>query len=128
MRELDDILASEQRLLDEILPGLHERAHAVDVRAALDRHLLETEEHVANLKRIRSFELPENEDFAILAELLRIEHAELAAYEYLVHAARAAGLDDEDVRLLRLNMEQDAYALEQAGHALAKLLSEKVER
>jgi hypothetical protein len=29
--------------------------------------------------------------------------------------------------LLRTNMEQDAFALEQAEHALAKLLAEKVE-
>lgn len=124
MNELDEILAFEQRLLDEILPAMRERARTVGLRAALDRHLLETEQHVANLRRVSSFELPESGDLALLAEILRIEHAELAAYSFLVEAARALDLDDETIRLLRLNMEQDDYAREQAEHALAKLLAE----
>lgn len=126
MNELDEILAFEQRLLDEILPAMRERARTVGLRAALDRHLLETEQHVANLRRVSSFELPESGDLALLAEILRIEHAELAAYSFLVEAARALDLDDETIRLLRLNMEQDDYAREQAEHALAKLLAENV--
>jgi ferritin-like metal-binding protein YciE len=123
---LEDILALEQRLLDEILPAMRERARSVDLQAALDRHLLETEQHVANLKRLAPLELPEG-DLAILAELLRIEHAEIAAYTFLVHAALALDLDDEAVHLMRLNMEQDAYALEQVEHTLAKVLAERVE-
>ena len=69
----------------------------------------------------------ETEDLAILAEILRTEHVEIGSYEFLVETALALGLDEEAVRLLRLNMEQDAYALEQAEHTLAKVLAEKVE-
>jgi len=126
VNELERILELEQRLLDEILPAMRERAHAVDLKKAIDRHLLETEQHVANLKRIGTLELPEGGDFELLAEILRIEHAELAAYAFLVEAARALDVDEETIRLLRLNMEQDDYAREQADHALARLLAEKV--
>jgi ferritin-like metal-binding protein YciE len=129
--ELEAQLALEQRLLDDVLPELRERARSVDLRDALDHHILETEEHVANLERVvaltRGPEVAEAEDLACLAEILRTEHAEIGTYEFLVQTALALGLDDEAVRLLRLNMEQDAYALEQAAHTLAKVLAEKVE-
>ena len=120
MSVLDDIVAFEQRLLDEILPALRERAHATDLQALLDRLLLEAEEHVANLRRVPPPELPKNDDLAILAELLSVQHAKLAAYAFLTQAA-------PDVRALRLHMDQDDYGREQAEHALAKLLAEKVE-
>jgi len=129
--ELEAQLALEQRLLDEVLPALRERARSVDLRDALDHHILETEEHVANLKRVAALttggEDAETEDVAALAEILRTEHVEIGAYQFLVHTALALGLDDEAVRLLRLNMEQDAHALEQAEHTLAKVLAERVE-
>lgn len=130
-QELESLLELERRLADEVLPELRKRAHAVDLRADLDRHLLETETHVANLKSVRALAVHagalEGEDFAILLDVLRTEALEVAAYRFLVHAANALGLDEEAVRLLRLNMEQDAYALEQAEHALAHLLAQKVE-
>jgi ferritin-like metal-binding protein YciE len=129
--ELEAMLELERRLAEEVLPELRERAHAVDLRADLDRHLLETQSHVANLKSVRALAVHadalEGEDFAILLDVLRTEALEVAAYRFLVHAANALGLDEEAVRLLRLNMEQDAYALEQAEHALAKVLAEKIE-
>jgi hypothetical protein len=114
--ELDDITAFEQQLLDEILPALRERAHSTDLQALLDRLLLEAEEHVANLRRVPPPELPEEDDLAILAELLRVQHAKLAAYAFLAQAA-------PDVRALRLHMDQDEYGREQAEHTLAKLLA-----
>jgi ferritin-like metal-binding protein YciE len=40
--ELEAQLALEQRLLDEVLPELRERARSVDLRDALDHHILET--------------------------------------------------------------------------------------
>ena len=129
--ELEAQLALEHRQLDEELPELRERAHSVDLRDALDHHIVETEEHVANLKRVVAFTMgaedADTEDLAALAEILRTEHVEIGAYQFLVQTALALGLDDEPVRLLRLNMEQDAYALEQAEHTLAKVLAEKVE-
>jgi len=47
--------------------------------------------------------------------------------ELLVRAALALDLDGDAVRLLRLDLEQHAYALEEADHALGTLLAEKVE-
>ena len=130
VQELEALLELEQRLLDDVLPDLRERTRSPDLRAALDRHQLQTKEHVANLRRVRALagrtELPGG-DVEILAEILRVEHREVASYELLVRAALALGMDADAVRLLRLNMEQDAYALEEADHALAKLLAEKVE-
>ena len=141
MRELRKMLGLERRLAAEVLPALRVRAHAIDLRHALDRHLLETEAHVANLQTVFALmrtprvpldteapSLPEEiGDFATLAYVLRMEALEVASYRFLVQAAQALGEDEEAVRLLRLNMEQDAYALEQAGNTLAKLLAEKVE-
>jgi len=129
--ELEAQLALEQRLRDVVLPELRARAQSVDLRDALDHHILETEEHVTNLERVVALTIgaedAETEDLTILAEILRAEHVEIGAYQFLVHTALALGLDEEAVRLLRLNMEQDAYALEQAEHTLAKVLAEKVE-
>ncbi|HZQ89515.1 MAG TPA: DUF892 family protein [Gaiellaceae bacterium] len=130
MRELEALLELEQRLQHEVLPDLRQRVRADGLRAALDRHQLQTKERVANLRRVRALagraELPSG-DLEILAEILRVEHRMLASYELLVRAALALGVDGDAVRLLRLNMEQDAYALEEADHALGKLLAEKVE-
>ncbi|HKB94310.1 MAG TPA: DUF892 family protein [Gaiellaceae bacterium] len=140
VHELRTMLDVEQRLAKDVLPGLRERAHAAGLRRALDRHLLETEEHVENLRRVFAFtgeplvprdaELPEpaaGNDVEILVSTLRTEALEVASYTFLVHAAQALAVDEDAVRLLRLNMEQDAYALEEAEKELAKLLAEKVE-
>lgn len=129
--ELEAMLALERRLADEVLPGLRERAQAADLQAALDRHLLETEAHVESLKLVRALAVDApalaGEDFRILLDVLRTEALEVAAYRFLVHVANELGVDEAAVRMLRLNMEQDGYALEQAEHALAKLLAEKAE-
>jgi len=58
--------------------------------------------------------------------IARTEHVEIAAYNGLYHLAKALG-EDEVASLLRENLEQEEHALEQAEHALAKLLAEKVE-
>ena len=118
MNDVEDVLAFEERLRDELLPALGERARTVELCALLDRLLLEADEHIASLRRVDPLNLPDHGDFALIAELLRIQHAKLAAYAFLVQSAPGE-------RALRLNMEQDAYALEQAEHALAKLLAER---
>ncbi len=129
--ELHDMLDLERRLLDEVLPDLRERASSASLRAALDRHLLETKTHVKNLERVlvlaEDRELEAGGDFEILASVLRIAALEAASYTFLVHAAAALGVDEEHIRLLRTNMEQDAVAGEHAEHALVKLLAERVE-
>jgi ferritin-like metal-binding protein YciE len=129
--ELHQLLELERRLLDEVLPEMRERAQAVSLRAALDRHLLETKAHVNNLERILLLadvrEAALGSDFEILATVLRTEAVEAASYGFLVHVAEALGVGEECVRLLRTNMEQDAYAGEEAEHALVALLAQQVE-
>jgi ferritin-like metal-binding protein YciE len=130
-RELEELLRLERRLLDETLPEMRQRAHAANLRAALDRHILETRAHVDNLERVLlladSGDAHFDEDFEILASILRTEALEAASYTFLVHAAAALGVGEEHIRLLRLNMEQDEAAGEHAEHALAELLAEKIE-
>lgn len=140
VRDLQEMLGTELRLRDEVLPGMRGRARSADLRVALDRHMLETDGHVANLRRALALvgerdvphggRLPSTEDderdVAMLGALVRIEHFEVGSYQVLVQLGLALGVDDEAVHLLRVNMEQDAYALEQAEHALAKLLAEQV--
>ncbi len=41
----------ERELADNVLPRLSEQAHAPDLRAGFDRHLLETEAHVETRAR-----------------------------------------------------------------------------
>ncbi len=91
--------------------------------------LEEEDEHVLRLRRILRKPLadaPVGDEVATLAERIRVEHAELARYTVLVHLAQALGADDESVHQLRLSMEEEEYALEQAGHGLVRLLAEKV--
>jgi ferritin-like metal-binding protein YciE len=99
------------------------------LRWALERHLRETDEHVLRLRRILREPLNDagvTDDLASLAEIIRAEHLELAAYTVLVHLAQALGADDRVVHMLRRSMGEEEFALEQAEHALAKLLAEKV--
>jgi ferritin-like metal-binding protein YciE len=129
--ELQQLLELERRLLDEVLPEMRERAQAVSLRAAHDRHLLETKAHVNNLERVLLLadigETNLGGDFEILASILRTEAVEAASYTFLVHVAEALGVGEECARLLRTNMEQDAYAGEQAESALVSLLAQRVE-
>lgn len=129
--ELRELLDLERRLLDGELPEMRERARAAGLRAALDRHLLETRMHVENLERVLVLadagEIDAGGDFEILASILRTEALEAASYSFLVHAAAALGVGEEHIRLLRTNMEQDAVAGEHAEAALVELLAQKVE-
>lgn len=87
------------------------------------------DDHVLRLRRILRKPLahaPVSDEVATLAESIRGEHEELARYTVLVHLAQALGADDESVHLLRLSMEEEEYALEQAEHMLVQLLAEKV--
>lgn len=126
------LLAFEEELADDLLPRLRDQARATDLRWAIERHLHETDEHVLRLRRLlrllgETAAGPARDDLAALDEIVRAEHVELAGYTVLVHLAQALGLDDDVVRLLRRSMGEEEFALEQAEHALAKLLAEKVE-
>lgn len=154
LHRLRTMLWLELRLAEEVLPRLRDRVHAPDLRWALERHQLETEAHVENLRRAFDLlheprEVAESrallgleaehdlvllllaggDDLADLVHtdaIARNEHLEIAAYKGLFRLAQALG-EDEVAALLQENLEQEEYALEQAEHALWKLLAEKVE-
>jgi ferritin-like metal-binding protein YciE len=152
---LRQMLWIERHLADEVLPRLSEQAHAPDLRAGFDRHLLETESHVGTVRDVLadlrvpaepeespSFRglVAEHEqllgrvaegdhvltDLAHAVAALATEHLELATYESLVGLAESLGEDETGIRLREV-MEQEEIALEQVERAMAKLLAEKVE-
>lgn len=154
LQRLRTMLWIEETLAEETLPRLRGLVHANDLVWAVERHQLETEGHVRNLGRVfvlvgerasavesvafRGLEAEAERllgtvaddglgDLAALEAVAQTEHLELAGYAALEHLAQALAVDRDVVYLLRTNMEQDAFALEQAEHALAKLLAEKVE-
>jgi ferritin-like metal-binding protein YciE len=157
LHRLRQMLWVEETLAHETLPRLRERAHANHLAWALDRHLLETEGHVRNLGRVfvaigeraravesvafRGLEAEAEAllaaagddrllvDLALIDAATHSEHLEVAGYEGLVHLAQVldVGVFQDVVYLLRTNMEQDAYALEELERGLVKLLAEKVE-
>jgi ferritin-like metal-binding protein YciE len=152
---LRQMLWVELQLAEDALPQLLEQAKAIDLRYGLERHLLETREHVETLRAVlHELQVPADpqespalaglvkeheqlakqvaEDGHLLGDLAHaqaaaaIEHLELAAYDSLVSLAEA--LDEEPIAIrLREVMEQDEFALELVERARAKLLAEKVE-
>jgi ferritin-like metal-binding protein YciE len=154
LHRLRTILWIEETLAAETLPRLRGLVHTTDLVWAVERHQLETEAHVRNLGRVfvlagtrvestesvafrglaaeaerllGAVDEPALVDLAALEVIAQTEHLEIASYVALEHLAQALAVDRDVVYLLRTNMEQDAFALEQAEHALAKLLAEKVE-
>lgn len=156
LHQLRTMLWVELKLAEEVLPELFDHVHAIDLKYSLERHKHETEGHVENLRRIFTvleepgdpeasptllglkkehdmlMKMVDQEQHGVVdlmhADVIaRNEHVEIAAYSGLVHMAKALGTEHEVVTLLRENLEQEMHALEQAEHALAKLLAEKVE-
>jgi ferritin-like metal-binding protein YciE len=152
---LRQMLWIERKLAYDVLPRLSEEAHAPDLRAGFDRHLLETEAHADTVRDVlddlRVPAVPEEspgfrgllaeheqlvgrvvEDDHLLADLahavaaLATEHLELATYESLVSLAESLGEEEVGIRLREV-LEQEEIALEQVESAMAKLLAEKVE-
>lgn len=152
---LRQMLWIERQLAYDVLPRLREQAHAPDLRAGFDRHLLETEAHAETVRDVLgdlhvSAEPEESpgfqglvaehaqlvrrvaEDDHLLGDLahavaaLATEHLELATYESLVSLAESLGEEEVGIRLREV-LEQEKIALEQVESAMAKLLAEKVE-
>jgi ferritin-like metal-binding protein YciE len=152
---LRQMLWIELRLSETVLPELIEQAHAVDLRHGFERHLLETERHVATVRDIlRELDAPAEpeespafqglvreheelvaqvagdspllEDLAHAEAAAATEHLEMAAYDSLSSLAEALGEEEIAIRLREL-MEQEELALEQVDRSQAKLLAEKVE-
>ena len=152
---LRQMLWIELRLAYDVLPRLREQAHAPDLRAGFDRHLVETKDHAATVRDVLgglhvsvepeespSFRglLAEHEqlmsrvaeddhllnDLAHAAAALATEHLELAMYESVVSLAESLGEEEVGIRLREV-LEQEELALEQVESATAKLLAEQVE-
>jgi ferritin-like metal-binding protein YciE len=152
---LRQMLWIERELAYTVLPRLSEQAHTPDLRAGLDRHLLETEAHATTVRDVlgelgvpaepeespgfRGL-LAEHEqladrvsaddhllnDLAHAVAALATEHLELATYESLVSLAESLGEEQIAIRLREI-LEQEEIALEHVESAMAKLLAEKVE-
>ncbi len=156
VHQLRTMLWVELTLADDVLPELFELVHSTHLKWAVERHLLETRDHVKNLRRVLVHleepanpeqtpalvalkqehdtllkSVPEHDlalrDIVHCDAIARTEHYELAAYSGLVHLGKALGIDHELVTALRENMEQESHALEQVEHGLAELLAEQVE-
>ena len=152
---LRQMLWIERRLAYDVLPRLREQAHAPDLRAGFERHLLETKDHAATVRDVLgdlhvsvdpeespAFRglLADHEqlvdrvaegdhllnDLAHAVAALAAEHLELATYESLVSLAESLGEEEVGIRLREV-LEQEELALEQVESAMAKLLAEKVE-
>ena len=138
----------EQRLADEILPLFYDHVHATDLKYGLERHILETRQHVTTVRTILHL-LGEKQDGIETPALLGLraehdslmeafptdlmhcdviaagEHHEIAAYTWLRSTANALGEEDIAMRLTEI-LEQEQYALELVEKATAKILAETV--
>jgi len=142
---LRTMLWVEQTLAGRILPALLESAVDAGVVRGLERHLVETERHARTLERLVDGPPEESaalvglkaehdlaaaavglDDLTILAAAARVEHYEIAAYEWLVAAAEARGEHDVALQLEEI-LEQEQFALELGEQALARLLALRVE-
>ena len=153
-QQLRRMLWVEQTQAEEILPELYDRIHAVDLRLTVERHILETQQHVRALEiilhQLGEAARPEESaalqgltqerdllltvvdgerhlaDLAHAEAITRSEHLEIAAYAALHAIANALGEEEIAAKLQEL-LEQEGFALELAERATAKLLAEKVE-
>jgi ferritin-like metal-binding protein YciE len=148
IHRLHQMLWVEQRLADEILPLFYDHVHAADLKYGLERHLLETRQHVTTVRTVLNL-LGERQDGIESPALLGLkaehdslmedyptdlmhcdviaanEHLEIAAYTWLRSTANALGEEDIAMRLTEI-LEQEEYALELVHKATVKILAETV--
>jgi len=141
-RRLHQMLWVEQTLADEILPLVYERVQAVGLKYGVERHQLETKQHVMTVRTCLNLigerqdgsespallglrqELGES-DLELADFLAKGEHLEIAAYTWLRLTANALGEEDVAMHLTEV-LEQEHYALELVQKETAKLLAENV--
>lgn len=152
---LRTMLFVEETLEGEILPLLYDHVHATDLKYGIERHQLETAQHVRTVRAIlhllgaasepeespallglkaehdalmKQIDLDRHEvvDLMHAGVIAQSEHLEIAAYTELRSTANALGEEDVALRLQEV-LEQEEYALELAEKALAKILAEKIE-
>ena len=141
-RRLHQMLWVEQTLADEILPLVYERVQAVGLKYGVERHQLETKQHVMTVRTCLNLigerqdgsespallglrqELGES-DLELADFLAKGEHLEIAAYTWLRSTANALGEEDVAMHLTEV-LEQEQYALELVQKETVKLLAENV--
>jgi ferritin-like metal-binding protein YciE len=134
--QLKDIYDAENRLTKAI-PKLAKKAKNEDLRAALQEHMQETEEHVARLEQAfqqmgekakakpcpgmkgiieegnehvgEDYDDDDLRDAVIIGSAQRVEHYEMAAYGTAIAHARLLELD-EIVNLLEQTLEEEKAA------------------
>ena len=142
VHRLRQMLWVEERLADELLPRCSEQVGSTDLKVGIERHQLETRQHVLTVRTIlnqlghtqEAIESPVlfaleadfgETDLEIADLLAKGEHFEIAAYTTLRSLANALGEEDISIRLTEI-LEQEQYALELVHKATAKLLAEQV--
>ncbi len=127
----------ERTLADEVLPRLLAQAAVPQLVHALERHLLETREHVRVVRALAGEDdgLESTALLGLLAEHERLPRGDLAvcltaaAIEQLeagLYGALVALADEEAAAVLRELEEQEAFALEEVERARTLLLAETV--
>jgi ferritin-like metal-binding protein YciE len=148
LHRLHQMLWVEETLSDEILPLFYEHVHATDLKYGIERHQLETKQHVLTVRtclnlmgeKQHGIESPallglKAEHDRLMEEfptdlmhcdvLAQGEHFEIAAYTALRSMANALGEEDIAMRLTEI-LEQEEYALELVHKATVKILAETV--
>jgi ferritin-like metal-binding protein YciE len=149
VHQLSELLTIEQTLADEVLPEMHRQVTERHFRKALDEHISQTREHIANLEAVfeQIGEMPEDVASHGLAGLRRqhdatvgtlpdaalqdlfnassaahTEHLEISAYHSVITLANILG-EPEAVRLLERNLHDEEEALEKVEKSIPERLT-----
>jgi ferritin-like metal-binding protein YciE len=149
LHELGDILYVERALADEALPKLIGEVHDEEFRTGLEKHLKQTQQHVANVESVfesldeepkvepcigfdglkREHEKMVGETASALIDLVdvgaaaRTENYEIAAYESLRRMAKGLG-EDKAVELLDANLKDEKETLREVEKIATRLSNE----
>jgi ferritin-like metal-binding protein YciE len=150
LRQLSELLWIERKLFFEIIPAVHDGAHAPELQQALTAHREETRTHcvrveeairavgaepasAASLPLEKLKEVHEEQaqqithrvlrDVFQCAAVVRTEHYELSCYDPAIQLASELG-HKECARLLEQNRDEDASALMKIEKIASKLQDE----
>jgi ferritin-like metal-binding protein YciE len=150
LRQLSELLWIERKLFFEIIPAVHDGAHAPELQQALTAHREETRTHcvrveeairavgaepasAASLPLEKLKEVHEEQaqqithralrDVFHCAAVVRTEHYELSCYDPAIQLASELG-HKECARLLEQNRDEDANALKKIEKLASKLQGE----
>ena len=149
LHELGDILYVERSLADEALPKLIGEVQDAEFKSGLEKHLEQTQRHVANVEKVFEMlgETPHEEeciafeglkkeheemtkesassliDLVDLGAAARAENYEIAAYEGLRRMAKALGEEDA-VALLDENLAQEKETLREVEKIATRISNE----